>query len=229
LFVLLVLQKMPTTDFLNELTNFFSAAIHLILYTRRVYPVETFERRRLFDVAVYRSRHPELAEYIALTMRGLREMLERREAHALVILILGPGGTTGVEVYERFVFELHAVDQSSFATDADISALRNQLRGFLVKLHVCDSMLTPTKSEGLSFSLELHSTSTSSGDRLSDEMRGQWVECDLEEEVGVLCGDSSIVPLKSCSEPPLRMQLLVQEAARKGDLFSQRSVSSPTA
>jgi len=31
-----------------------SALVHLVLYTRRVYPEETFERRRLFDVVVYR-------------------------------------------------------------------------------------------------------------------------------------------------------------------------------
>ena len=37
--------------------EFVSALVHLVLYKRSVYPVETFERRRLFDLVVYRCAH----------------------------------------------------------------------------------------------------------------------------------------------------------------------------
>lgn len=39
--------------------EFVRALVHHVLYTRRVYPEETFERCRLFDVVVYRyARSP---------------------------------------------------------------------------------------------------------------------------------------------------------------------------
>jgi hypothetical protein len=40
------------------LTEFLTAAVHLILYSRRVYPADAFEQRRLYDVRVYRWATP---------------------------------------------------------------------------------------------------------------------------------------------------------------------------
>ena len=144
-------------------TEFLSSAIHLILFSRRLYPEETFERRRLFDVQVYRSRHPELAEYISFAVRGVQEMLQRGEADALVLLIhapaiVGSGAAAPGRVVEKFVFELAAAAGDA-PPDVDLAPLRAQLRGFLLKLHVCDSLLSPLPCEPheLSFTLEIHS------------------------------------------------------------------------
>ena len=62
---------MPLSDAaLSVLCEFLTAAIHLILFARRVYPEDSFERRRLFNVPVQLSRHPELREYIAGVVAG---------------------------------------------------------------------------------------------------------------------------------------------------------------
>jgi hypothetical protein len=48
----------------QAVVEFVKALVHLVLYTRRVYPQETFERRRLFDVVVYRcAQRPEDPDY----------------------------------------------------------------------------------------------------------------------------------------------------------------------
>ena len=237
------------------LTEFLTAAVHLILYSRRVYPADAFEQRRLYDVRVYRwatptarrtrlqcthlpasepsclarrSRHPELTEYIDESIGGVRELLERRELDALVVLLIGPstaasaqppGGTPCTQpelgVVERFVFEMRpdAVPSRRAIQPSDEDAIRAQLRGFLNRILASDSILAPRSPDThLSWSLELHGGG-SGGNAFSEEMRNKWVECDLNEEVGSVRGESVIAPIKSISQPHLSMQLYVQEAA----------------
>ena len=65
------------------LCDFLHGAVHLILHARKVYPPEIFERRRFLDVTVFRSRHVELNDHIALVARGARDLMARGEADAL--------------------------------------------------------------------------------------------------------------------------------------------------
>ena len=50
-------------------------AIHSILYLRQIYPVDLFARRKKFDLPVWRSRHPELNEYISGAVKAVGEEL----------------------------------------------------------------------------------------------------------------------------------------------------------
>src|SRR5262245_13548373 len=44
--------------------QFLEAAVHQVIRARGVYPEELFERRQLFNAAVYMSRHAGLNSYI---------------------------------------------------------------------------------------------------------------------------------------------------------------------
>ena len=192
----------------DALCDFLSAAIHLILYARRVYPRDIFERRRHLDVTVFRSRHKELNEHVALVVRGARGLLERGEADALVVAILGSRG----EALERFRFELRLASDGRVV---DVPALLAQLRGFLLKLHVCDSLLAPLPADQeLSFTTELHTTSTRSAQPLPTPLRDEWAEADVGRELAAMAdgSDPSCVPLKSLSLDGITMGLSVLAA-----------------
>ena len=199
----------------ETLGQFFTAAINLILHGRSVYPKEAFERRRLFDVPIHVSRHPELNEYIALAVRGARELMARGEAQSLVVLVLGAPATGEAQppVLERFVFDMRL---PAGASSTDPATLRGQLRGFLVKLNFCDSLLLPLPPSGLAFSVEVHAQAAA-GEPTSAELREQWVECDVAAQAtGPPAPSPQLVPLKSVNAPELSMQLFVMEAANKG-------------
>ena len=195
------------------LGSFFTAAINLILHGRGVYPKAAFERCRLFDVPVHVTRHPEVRDYIELVVRGARELLARGEVRSLVVLVLGApaDGQSQPPVLERFVFELGPL---LGASGTDRAELRGQLRGFLVKLNFCDSLLLPLPLGGLEFGVEVH-TQAVAREPTSKELREQWVECDLQSEVG-RPSSAQVVPLKSVNSSELSMQLFVMEAAHKG-------------
>jgi mitotic spindle assembly checkpoint protein MAD2B len=180
---------------LSLLCDFLGVCIHLILHARHVYPRDIFERRRHLDVTVFRSRHPELNEYITQVVEGARHLMERGEADALVISI-HTTGSSSTTVLERFRFDIRLTTSARINEDM----LRTQLRGFLLKLQVCDSLLAPLPSEsGLSFTVELHSNETTASQPLPDPLLTGWVEADLQRELGSIPTSSGpcVVPLKS--------------------------------
>ena len=207
------------------LQQYVEASIHLILHQRRVYEQEIFERRRLFDVTIFRSRHVELNDYIALVADGARELLERGEADAVVISIMGEprdgssAGSSAQEVLERFRLSFHPPPPSQShaigsgvgsgagpSSSADLDALRAHLRGFLLKLHVCDTLLPPLpRHMRLSFTCELHTDPTRSAQPLTPQLLQQWVECGPRDggssgaSSGPAGGGAILIPLKSLS------------------------------
>lgn len=51
--------------------EFLEAVIHHVLYSKGLYPPESFERRRLYGIGVQRSRYPELVTYISQAVADL--------------------------------------------------------------------------------------------------------------------------------------------------------------
>eukprot|EP00967_Tisochrysis_lutea_P003746 scaffold4451_cov26-Tisochrysis_lutea.AAC.1 len=239
------------------LLEFLRVLVHLILYTRRVYPEETFERRRFLEVIVYRcaqkhrlkrhprhrskphflpfrrSRHPGLCEYIDDAVQGLGELLCAGLAEAFVIVIHEAGETHRCElprsrelqfyapsVFERFVVELHSHSEeggtnASLCDPQGLASLRAHLRGFLLKVQVSPSLLSPPRERDVSFKIEVHARSDQQDMPLSDHLRDRWVQCDHRSEVASFHGPSRVVPLKSLCLPALGIQLLAQEAMSK--------------
>ncbi|KAL1528269.1 hypothetical protein AB1Y20_009626 [Prymnesium parvum] len=193
------------------LREFLAAACHMILHSRHIYPREIFERRRLFDVTVFRSRHKELNEYIDMAVHGVCELLQRGEADAMVLAVLGPPTLHSPDlhpvVHERYRFALSFTPHATTGT-SDLSA---QLRAFLVKLHFCDSLLSPLRIDAtkLTFRIEAHSKPVRCLDALPPELNEQWIELDTSSELGASGG--SITPLKSMNSGSVSLQLFVQE------------------
>ena len=201
---------------INELCNFLEVAVHLTLYTRRVYPREVFERRRYADVTVYQSRHRELTSYVSSIVHGARQLMTRGELDALILSMRK--GDHG-EVLERFRFDLSL---GSSATAIDLDQVRSHLRGILLRLHTCDTLLLPLPFaelhdlatggvDGLTFSVELHTQATraSAGPLPASGLLDEWVECDLRNELGETAGEPRVVPLKSMTLEGLSLGLSV--------------------
>ena len=54
----------------------------------QLYPAEIFERRRLYNVAVSKSRHPGLNEYIRETVYSLKPWVEEGKLEKLAIIFI---------------------------------------------------------------------------------------------------------------------------------------------
>ncbi len=54
------------------LLEFIECLIHQLLHLRKLYSADLFERQRLYGIAVHRSRHPELNDYISTVVESLQ-------------------------------------------------------------------------------------------------------------------------------------------------------------
>lgn len=59
-------------DLVQAFCEFLEAAVHTALYARNLYAREVFERARLYNVFIRRSRHPQLNAYIATVVGKLK-------------------------------------------------------------------------------------------------------------------------------------------------------------
>jgi len=88
----------------GQLLSFLEAAIHCVLHSRRVYPPQLFELRKLYGVQVYMARAPALRRYIAgMLSAGQLGMWLRQGQLRQVVLAINARPSSPVE---RFVFEL---------------------------------------------------------------------------------------------------------------------------
>jgi mitotic spindle assembly checkpoint protein MAD2B len=56
----------------SVILEFVEACVQQVLWVREVYSRELFERCRLYGVSLFRSRHPQLNDYIHQTVQSLR-------------------------------------------------------------------------------------------------------------------------------------------------------------
>lgn len=59
-------------EFADLICEYCEAATHEILYLRNIYNRDTFQRERLYGIALHKSRHPELNFYISDSILSLK-------------------------------------------------------------------------------------------------------------------------------------------------------------
>ena len=170
-----VMERPPPLPPVAVVDDFLHGALHVILHARRVFPPDVFERRRLFDVAARgtsssTSTSPESSSAPAICWSAASS------THSSSVLA-PPARTARPAVLERFRIDVRLPAAGSLSVHAD--ALHASLRGFLLRLHVCDALLAPLPAGAeLSFTAELHTRSTSASQPLPAALREAWAETD---------------------------------------------------
>lgn len=85
--------------------EFLEAAIHQILHARGVYPKELFQRGKLYNVPVQKSRHPELNDYVSHLVRSIHSWMSKGGVESVILLIVD----SRQQPLERFVFEFRVL------------------------------------------------------------------------------------------------------------------------
>ena len=71
-----------STGVIAALLEFVECLIHQLLHLRKLYSTDLFEKQRLYGIAVHRSRHPDLNDYISTVVESLQVL-------QLLMLMLG--------------------------------------------------------------------------------------------------------------------------------------------
>uniref|UniRef100_A0A8C7Y7E9 Mitotic spindle assembly checkpoint protein MAD2B n=1 Tax=Oryzias sinensis TaxID=183150 RepID=A0A8C7Y7E9_9TELE len=135
----------------DVLCEFLEVAVHLILYVREVYPSGIFQKRKKYNVPVQMSCHPDLNQYIQDTLLCIKPLIEKNDAEKVVVVIMDKDHRP----VERFVFEISQPPLLSISSDCLLSHVEQLLRAFILKISVCDAVLSsnppgqiPTETHG---------------------------------------------------------------------------------
>lgn len=130
----------------STFTDLLTVAIHLILYTREIYPRPSFLLARKYNLPVRQNRHPKVCEWINDAVAAVEaELLKGAVDRVVVVIYTGEN-----EPVERYVFDtsrfpkvpISDVDTPLVRTEADGERavilprvdLEEQFRGTLARL-----------------------------------------------------------------------------------------------
>ncbi len=77
---------MSLEDIEHCLCDFIEATVHEVLHLRGIYSPELFARQRLFNIAVRKSRHPKLTDYIHGVVQSIRVRARGLPVHPRCVL-----------------------------------------------------------------------------------------------------------------------------------------------
>jgi len=149
----LEIQSLSKNNLNGILLEFIEAFIHQLLYIRKIYPADIFERRRKYGLPISMSRHPDLNNYIYQMLRHTAPLLDEGLAEKIVICFLDPAQ----KPLERYVVDLQDIvvsipqlNQLIIEEAEVLEELEDQLRASLIKLNFVDSDL-PSIPEDTTF------------------------------------------------------------------------------
>ncbi|XP_030442367.1 DNA polymerase zeta processivity subunit-like isoform X2 [Syzygium oleosum] len=190
-------NQSPQGETARILVEFLEVAITSIVYLKGLYPSGAFERRRYLNLVVHRARHPQLRNYIHMSVSGLRPFIEKGLIDRVAVVFFD---TQNVPL-ERFIFKL-SVSQScgSKVEDAD---LEFSLRSFLIKLSVSQP-LTSALSQDCRWEMIAYFQMLPQADMGSTA--ALWIPTDTKQWQQ----PPLIAPIKSMSSEPLNVQLYLE-------------------
>lgn len=97
----LLLSPSDATELLDRFAMFLTVAIHTLLYTRGLYPKETFLCTRHYNLAVQQSRHPGVCRWVTNAVGAVASRLQEGEVQRLAFVIY-----RGTQVLERWIFDV---------------------------------------------------------------------------------------------------------------------------
>eukprot|EP00242_Pyramimonas_sp_CCMP2087_P009405 CAMPEP_0198215484 /NCGR_PEP_ID=MMETSP1445-20131203/50185_1 /TAXON_ID=36898 /ORGANISM="Pyramimonas sp., Strain CCMP2087" /LENGTH=192 /DNA_ID=CAMNT_0043891231 /DNA_START=252 /DNA_END=827 /DNA_ORIENTATION=+ len=153
------------------LCEFLEAAFHHILYTRDVYPQELFQRGRLYNVPIQKSRHPDLNEYISSAVFSIHKWMVKGGLHTVVLLIVDEKHTP----VERFVFRFQLARAQEEAAGLPLDQIERTLSAFISKISLTHAVVKPLPI-GCRFQILVHSLGTAPSESASVGEEPVWAE-----------------------------------------------------
>ncbi|XP_030448123.1 DNA polymerase zeta processivity subunit-like isoform X1 [Syzygium oleosum] len=191
-------NQSPQGETARILVEFLEVAITSIVYLKRLYPSGAFERRRYLNLVVHRARHPQLRNYIQMSVSGLQPFIEKGLIERVAVVFFDMENVP----LERFIFKL-SVNQSygSKVEDAD---LEFSLRSFLIKLSVSQPLTSALSQVDCRWEIVAYFQMLPQADMGSTA--ALWIPTDTKQWQQ----PPLISPIKSMSSEPLNVQLYLE-------------------
>lgn len=166
--------------------EFFNYGINSILYQRGVYPPDMFTRAEKYGLSVLMTTEKALQDYLTSVLSQLKEWLEAKEVHQVVLVI---SSVETKETLERWEFHVQTDDKmthDSKPKNKDIREIQNGIKNVIRQI-VASVTYLPILETACAFDLLIYTNKDSN-------LPKQWAE-----SAPFMIEDSETVRLKSFS------------------------------
>ncbi|KAH8651604.1 DNA-binding protein, partial [Tricladium varicosporioides] len=134
----------------RTLLDFLTVSIHTLLYTRSLYPLDTFITARAYNFPVRQNRHPSVCNWVNSTISSISPLLQNNSVARVIFVVY----SEDLEVLERYLFDISRfpiVDSREKMTEFEdasrglpnIVDIEEQLRATIRRLDYTSSKLAP--------------------------------------------------------------------------------------
>ncbi|CAK1602571.1 unnamed protein product [Parnassius mnemosyne] len=174
--------------FIDVTVEFLAVAFHNILYYVSVYPATIFEMRKKYSIVVYRSKHPEVNQYIDLCLKSVAECLKNGTLKRVEFAVTNEDYTPLV----KFVFDFDKNAVYDENADAYLVQAEQNLRAFSLNLSTISNKLQ-NLPENKSFTVFLHTNESTAVSIASNPDLEDFPLVEIEDKVDEL---EKILPLR---------------------------------
>ncbi|XP_046398699.1 mitotic spindle assembly checkpoint protein MAD2B [Ischnura elegans] len=192
-------------DLLNSYTDilieFFELAVYNVLYTRELYPANSFVRKKHYGIPVQVSIHPDVRKYVFNIMSAAKQLMEKNEFKKLSINILSGDS----QIIERHFLHLARFNDPIKTDDMYFTQLESSLRSLHLKQSTSLGNLKSLPKDSR-FSVHLHTTEMGTS-LLEDDTKPQDFPFVLVPEDEIRMCTPGILPISTVSLDNARLAL----------------------
>ncbi|XP_054721482.1 mitotic spindle assembly checkpoint protein MAD2B-like [Uloborus diversus] len=112
---------------IHLICDFLEIVFHHILFVKNVYPEISFQKKQMYNIPTWKSRHPGVCRYIQNFINLAKKILESQKKLSLILTITGKDGVK----IEEFVFKIHLnaneVESETYKPKWNIEDMLNSL------------------------------------------------------------------------------------------------------
>eukprot|EP01084_Bolivina_argentea_P075277 136470_1 len=142
-------------------SEFFGYALNSILYQRGVYPEESFEAKKKYNLQIMVTKTKELQAYLNNVLQQIEQWLMKGDIQKLVLVIASIDDGTVLERWlfnietDKTTFDQKNIKQNKKKTNKSIKDIQNEIRGIIRQITSSVTFL-PLLEVPCSFDLLVH-------------------------------------------------------------------------
>lgn len=179
-------------------------AVHQILYARKLYPTQAFQKTQKLNVVVYKCIHPEVASFIAQGLATTRKLMLDNFVEKFVVVVMKDN-----QPIEKFVFGLNSyfkTTSSDGKAALDYGEITRQTRA--IWLTIISRFSNDFQHSGNStFTFEIHTRNTAYEKLLHEQTTEdfQWIVTENSSQ------PTSVLPVRRLQSQPFDVDIYVED------------------
>lgn len=165
-------------EWVERVKEYFVVCTHAILCARGIYPSYIFEQQRYLGITVWKSRHPEVNDYVQRVIDNAHSMLENNLIDRLVIVLETKDGNPLDHIIIKCIKPVSPkITEEEELSDNQRTVIEEEFRSTILRIGMLDQQMMKAPDDSTWKIMVVTKTPEDSSDRQimqSSLTNGQW-------------------------------------------------------